>query len=82
MNDLAYVAGYLGDESRLYVVDMRDPTAPVPVGYYTSVGQRYALWAEGNLAYLATSNVNLRLTEERWPKLTFHATREHAVKLA
>jgi len=26
--------------------------------------------------------VNLRLTQERWPKLTFHATREHAVKLA
>ncbi|MDB5755575.1 MAG: peptide chain release factor 3, partial [Massilia sp.] len=37
--------------------------------------------AAGNLAYLATSNVNLRLTEERWPKLTFHATREHAATL-
>ncbi|WAW09115.1 peptide chain release factor 3 [Oxalobacter vibrioformis] len=37
--------------------------------------------AAGNLAYLATSAVNLRLTEERWPKLVFHTTREHAVKL-
>jgi len=37
--------------------------------------------ASGNLAYLATSSVNLRLTEERWPKLTFHATREHAARL-
>ena len=37
--------------------------------------------AAGNLAYLATSSVNLRLTEERWPKLKFHATREHAAKL-
>jgi peptide chain release factor 3 len=33
------------------------------------------------MAYLATSSVNLRLTEERWPKLKFHATREHAAKL-
>ena len=35
--------------------------------------------AAGNLTYLATSGVNLRLTEERWPKLKFHATREHSV---
>lgn len=37
--------------------------------------------AAGNLAYLATSGVNLRLTQERWPKLTFHETREHSAKL-
>ena len=37
--------------------------------------------AAGSLAYLATSSVNLNLIQERWPKVTFHATREHAVKL-
>jgi peptide subunit release factor RF-3 len=37
--------------------------------------------AAGNLAYLATSSVNLRLREERWPKLKFDATREHAAEL-
>jgi peptide chain release factor 3 len=37
--------------------------------------------AAGNMAYLATSSVNLRHVQERWPQLTFHATREHAVKL-
>ncbi|HAF43635.1 MAG TPA: peptide chain release factor 3 [Gallionellaceae bacterium] len=37
--------------------------------------------AAGNLAYLAPNNVNLRLTQERWPKVVFHTTREHAVKL-
>jgi peptide chain release factor 3 len=37
--------------------------------------------AAGNLAYLATSGVNLKLTQERWPKVQFHSTREHAVKL-
>ena len=37
--------------------------------------------AAGNLTYLASSGVNLRLTQERWPKLTFHETREHAAKL-
>jgi peptide chain release factor 3 len=33
------------------------------------------------MAYLATSGVNLRLTQERWPQVVFHETREHAVKL-
>ncbi|WP_375591702.1 peptide chain release factor 3 [Chitiniphilus eburneus] len=37
--------------------------------------------AADSLAYLATSRVNLELTRERWPKLVFHATREHAVTL-
>ena len=37
--------------------------------------------AAGNLAYLAPNRVNLQLTQERWPDLTFHTTREHAVKL-
>ncbi len=36
--------------------------------------------AGGNLAYLATSGVNLGLTRERWPAIRFHATREHALK--
>jgi len=35
--------------------------------------------AAGNLAYLAPNSVNLQLTQERWPKLAFHQTREHAV---
>ena len=36
-----------------------------------------ALDISGNLTYLAPSRVNLQLTEERWPDLEFHATREH-----
>jgi peptide chain release factor 3 len=35
--------------------------------------------AAGNLAYLAPNKVNLQLTQERWPGLAFHETREHAV---
>jgi peptide chain release factor 3 len=31
----------------------------------------------GALAYLAPTQVNLRLTMERWPDITFHTTREH-----
>ncbi len=31
----------------------------------------------GLLTYLAPSRVNLSLTEERWPKISFRATREH-----
>ncbi len=34
----------------------------------------------GGLVYLAPSLVNLALTEERWPDLTFHATREQRME--
>ncbi len=37
--------------------------------------------AASNMAYLAPNSVNLKLTQERWPKVIFHTTREHAVKL-
>lgn len=47
----------------------------------SSAGQQLAHDAAGNLAFLATSGVNLRLAQERWPGVTFHATREHAAKL-
>jgi len=46
-----------------------------------NLGANVAHDAAGNLAYLATSSVNLSLIQERWPKVVFHATREHAVKL-
>ncbi len=37
-----------------------------------------AIDAAGELVYLAPTRVNLELTIERWPTLTFAATREHA----
>jgi peptide chain release factor 3 len=48
----------------------------------SSAGANIAFDAAGNMAYLASSGVNLKLTQERWPQVTFHATREHAVKIA
>lgn len=36
-----------------------------------------ALDGGGHLTYLAPTRVNLNLTEERWPEVKFHATREH-----
>ncbi|MBX9869039.1 MAG: peptide chain release factor 3 [Burkholderiaceae bacterium] len=47
----------------------------------SSAGANIAYDAAGNMAYLASSGVNLRLTQERWPDIVFHATREHAAKL-
>jgi peptide chain release factor 3 len=44
-----------------------------------TLGHNVARDAAGNLAYLAPNRVNLQLTQERWPKLVFHETREHAV---
>jgi peptide chain release factor 3 len=42
---------------------------------------RLARDVDGNLVYLADSGVNLRLTMERWPRVRFHATREHGRKI-
>jgi peptide chain release factor 3 len=47
----------------------------------STAGANIAFDAAGNMAYLASSGVNLRLTQERWPNIVFHATREHAAKL-
>jgi peptide chain release factor 3 len=38
---------------------------------------RLAKDVDGNLVYLADTRVNLQLAQERWPKVTFHDTREH-----
>jgi peptide chain release factor 3 len=46
-----------------------------------ALSHNLAVDAAGNLAYLAPTSVNLKLTQERWPKVVFHTTREHAVKL-
>ena len=46
-----------------------------------ALSHNLAIDAGGNLAYLAPNRVNLNLTQERWPKVVFHTTREHAVKL-
>ncbi len=43
---------------------------------------KLALDVDGNLVYLADTRVNLQFTEERWPKVRFHATREHGQTLA
>jgi peptide chain release factor 3 len=41
-----------------------------------------ALDASGKLVYLAPTRVNLQLAEERWPAVSFLATREHAQAVA
>ena len=37
---------------------------------------------DGNPVFLATNKYNLQVTMERWPKVGFHATREHGRRLA
>ena len=37
---------------------------------------------DGNPVFLATNKYNLQVTIERWPKVGFHATREHGQRLA
>ncbi len=37
---------------------------------------------DGNPVFLASNKYNLQVTIERWPKVGFHATREHGQVLA
>jgi peptide chain release factor 3 len=37
---------------------------------------------DGNPVFLATNKYNLQVTMERWPRVGFHATREHGERLA
>ncbi len=43
---------------------------------------RLAVDVDGNPVYLASNRYNLDLTMEKWPKVRFHATREHGQRLA
>jgi peptide chain release factor 3 len=43
---------------------------------------RLAHDVDGNPVYLATNRYNLELLMEKWPKVRFHATREHGQRLA
>ena len=45
--------------------------------FRTKAYDNLAIDHSGALVYLAPSRVNLELTIERWPKITFKATREH-----
>ena len=46
--------------------------------FTTTYPQRLALDAAGTLAYLCTSPYDVRLAQERFPKIHFHPLREHA----
>ncbi len=42
---------------------------------------RLALDVDGNPGDLASNRYNLELTLEKWPRVTFHATREHGQRV-
>ncbi|MCS6786181.1 MAG: peptide chain release factor 3 [Thiobacillaceae bacterium] len=44
-------------------------------------GHRLATDVDGNPVYLASNRYNLELTMEKWPRVGFHATREHGQRL-
>jgi peptide chain release factor 3 len=45
-------------------------------------GASLARDVDGNPVFLATNRYNLEITMERWPRIGFHATREHGQRLA
>ena len=55
--------------------------AKILADFQKALSHNISIDAAGNLAYLAPNSVNLKLTQERWPKVVFHTTREHSVKL-
>ena len=53
-------------------------TDPVQIEEFTKrLGNNLARDHSGALVYLAPTTVSLNLTQERWPKIEFRATREH-----
>jgi len=50
--------------------------------FESALAHNVARDAAGSLTYLAPNRVNLELTQERWPALRFHETREHAIQQA
>jgi hypothetical protein len=63
MNDLAYLVGYKENESRMYVLDVRDPGEPIPVGQFTQSGQAYTIAVEGNSVYFAGAETPLKILQ-------------------
>ena len=56
-------------------IESEDPKALEEI--QNKVPQNIALDGGGNLTYVAPNMVNLNLTMERYPKITFNKTREH-----
>lgn len=53
VGDRIYLTGHSGTSAILLVLDVRNPTEPIPVGYYSSYGQDLALAVEGNAVFTA-----------------------------
>ncbi len=47
--------------------------------FKTKAAQNLAYDHAGELVYIAPTRVNLQMAQEKWPEVTFHATREHGV---
>ncbi|MEZ5648980.1 MAG: peptide chain release factor 3 [Burkholderiaceae bacterium] len=78
-----------------YGIDAGFESAPVQAARWVTAAEASALAefsranearlgrdVDGNLVYLADTRVNLQFTQERWPKVQFHATREHGQNLS
>lgn len=63
VNDLAYVIGNYTNLTSLYVLDVRDPSEPIPVGYFTLPGAGHTLWLDGQRVYIAGHNTPLTILE-------------------
>jgi peptide chain release factor 3 len=57
------------------------PDATTRRDFEREQGASLATDVDGNAVFLATNKYNLQVTMERWPKVAFHATREHGEKL-
>lgn len=50
--------------------------------FKNKAAQNLALDHAGELVYIAPTRVNLQMAQEKWPEVTFHATREHGVEIS
>ncbi|HKU87818.1 MAG TPA: peptide chain release factor 3 [Casimicrobiaceae bacterium] len=57
------------------------PDEPTRRNFEREQAAALATDVDGNPVFLATNKYNLQVTMERWPKVGFHATREHGERL-
>ncbi len=63
VDELAYIVGTSGGQASLFVLDVRDPCDPAPVGYFALPEPVSRLSVDGNLVYVVGSESALQIIE-------------------
>lgn len=63
VGDRIYLTGYSGTNATLLVLDVRNPSEPIPVGYHASYGQDLTIAVEGNRVFIGGADQQFKVFE-------------------